>query len=62
MLSFIKGRVWAKIKGWKGHFLSLAGKKVLLKSVLSTIPTNALTWFRMPDGLCKEITSLFNKF
>ncbi|XP_075092491.1 uncharacterized protein LOC107771940 [Nicotiana tabacum] len=32
MLEFIKDRVKTKIKGWKGKFLSTAGKEVMLKS------------------------------
>ncbi|XP_059310845.1 uncharacterized protein LOC132062256 [Lycium ferocissimum] len=62
ILGFIKDRVGTKIKGWKERFLSPAGKEVLLKSVLSAIPTYALTCFRMPDRLCEQITSLFNRF
>lgn len=39
MLDFIKKRVRAKTKGWKGVFLSPAGKKIMLKAVLTAAPT-----------------------
>ncbi|XP_070013439.1 uncharacterized protein [Nicotiana sylvestris] len=50
MLKFIKDRVKTKIKGWKGKFLSRAGKEVMLKFVLAAIPTYALSCFQLPDG------------
>ncbi|OIT23670.1 putative mitochondrial protein, partial [Nicotiana attenuata] len=62
MLEFIKDKVKTKIKGWKGKFLSTEGKEVMLKSVLAAIPTYALSCFQLPDGPCKEITSLFSSF
>lgn len=34
----------------------------MLKSVLAAIPTYAFSCFQLPDGVCKEITSLFFKF
>lgn len=62
ILAFIKNRNISKIKGWKGKFLSQAGKEVLLKSVLAAIPSYAMSCFQIPDGLCKEITNLFSNF
>ncbi|OIT20168.1 putative mitochondrial protein [Nicotiana attenuata] len=62
LLSFIKERILSKIKCWKGKFLSQAGKEILLKSFLAPLPSYALSCFQLPDGLCKEITSLFVKF
>ena len=62
MLDFIKDRVRAKIKGWKNIFLSPAGKEVMLKSVLSAIPSYALSCFKFPDSLCKEITTILSNF
>jgi hypothetical protein len=33
IFSFIKDRVWKKLKGWKERCLSKAGKEVLIKAV-----------------------------
>ncbi|KAK6774153.1 hypothetical protein RDI58_029392 [Solanum bulbocastanum] len=62
MLKFIKERVKTKIKDWKSSFLSPAGKEVMLKSVLSSIPSYALSCFQFPDNLGKEITAIFSEF
>ena len=62
MLEFIKNKVKSKIKGWKNNFLSPARKEVMLKSVLSAIPSYALSCFKILDSLCKEIMTIFSNF
>ncbi|KAF5445202.1 hypothetical protein F2P56_034269 [Juglans regia] len=34
----IKDKVWLRLNNWKNHFLSPAGKEVLLKAVIQSIP------------------------
>jgi hypothetical protein len=58
----IKGRIWDRINGWKEKFLSHAGKEVLMKAVLQTIPTYTMSVFKLPKTLCQGINSLFSKF
>lgn len=58
----LKVRVWAKISSWKNTFLSQTGKEVLLKAIVQTIPTFAISVFRLPKRLCKEINSLMAHF
>ncbi|KAL4335116.1 hypothetical protein GQ457_07G005120 [Hibiscus cannabinus] len=38
-LAFIKDRIVSRISSWKGRFLSQAGKEVLIKAVVSAMPT-----------------------
>jgi hypothetical protein len=58
----IKGRIWAKMNGWKEQFISHAGKEILLKAVLQAIPTYSMRVFQLPKTLCREINSLMAKF
>ncbi|KAK3188720.1 hypothetical protein Dsin_028281 [Dipteronia sinensis] len=50
--------VWDKIKGWKGRLLSAGGKKVLIKAVIQSISTYAMSLFRLPLDLIQEINRL----
>ncbi|XP_030970117.1 uncharacterized protein LOC115990422 [Quercus lobata] len=61
-LNFIKERVWAKLQGWKEKILSQSGKEILLKAVVQAIPTFAMSCFKLPVGLCKEIEMQIRKF
>lgn len=48
-LDYVKERVANKVKGWSGKPVNLAGKGVLAKSVLLTMPLT---------GMCKMLTRL----
>ena len=61
-LTYIKERVWAKLQGWKEKLLSQAGREILLKAVVQAIPTFAMSCFKLPVGLCKEIEMQIRKF
>ena len=60
--SYIRERVWSKIKGWKEKLLSQAGREVLIKSVLQAMPTFTMGYFKLPKSLCKDIESMIRKF
>ena len=60
--SYIRERVWSKIKGWKEKPLSNAGHEVLIKLVLQAMPTFTIRCFKLPKSLCKDIESLIRKF
>ena len=60
--SQIKERVWSKLKGWKEKLISQAGREVLIKSVAQAIPTYAMSCFRLPSRLIKEIEVLIRRF
>ena len=47
---------------WSTHFLSIAGKAMMLQSVLSAIPSFALTCFELPISLCTPIQSVLARF
>jgi|UniRef100_A0A2N9ED81 hypothetical protein len=58
----IKERVWSKLKGWKEKLISQAGREVLIKAVAQAIPTFAMSCFRLPARLIKEIEVLIRRF
>ena len=59
---YIKERVWKKLQGWGGKFLSQAGREVLIKVVVQAILTYTMSCFKLPVGLCNEIEGLIRKF
>ncbi|KAE8735747.1 THO complex subunit 1 [Hibiscus syriacus] len=52
----------AKLAGWKTTCLSLAGRTVLLKSVLTSLPIFFLSLFKMPCKIGKKLNSLMANF
>ncbi|XP_038708495.1 uncharacterized protein LOC120003549 [Tripterygium wilfordii] len=58
----LKERVLARIRGWKEKFLSQAGKETLIKAVAQSIPTYAMSVFRLPNSFFEELMVALNKF
>ena len=58
----IKEKLAKKLAGWKEKLLSKAGKEILIKAVTQAIPTYAMSYFKIPDSLCDEMTSLMRNF
>lgn len=58
----LRGRIWKKIKGWKEKLLSKTGKEVLIKAVAQSIPTYAMSCFKLPSSFCNEVTSIIRNF
>lgn len=44
-----------RINGWAEQFLSPAGKEVLIKAVAMALPNYAISCFKLPVGLYKEL-------
>jgi hypothetical protein len=42
---FIKDRIWKKINSWSNKCLSHAGRGVMIKSILQTIPSYIMSIF-----------------
>ncbi|CAJ2663648.1 unnamed protein product [Trifolium pratense] len=43
-------RIKNRLSGWKSRFLSFGGRLVLLRSVLTSLPVYALSFFKAPSG------------
>jgi hypothetical protein len=55
-------RIRSRLVGWKSRFLSFGGRLVLLKSVLSSLPVYALSFFKALSGIISSIESLLTNF
>jgi ribonuclease HI len=62
IFNFIKDRIWKKINAWNSKCLSKAGREVLIKSVLQSIPTYFMSIFTLPSSLIDEIEKMLNAF
>ncbi|KAL8151672.1 LOW QUALITY PROTEIN: hypothetical protein V2J09_021480 [Rumex salicifolius] len=48
-------KINAKLAGWKGHTLSLAGRVTLARSILSVIPSYAMSSTMIPKSTCDKL-------
>ncbi|CAE5959180.1 unnamed protein product [Arabidopsis arenosa] len=62
LFASIVDRIRQKAISWSSRFLSSAGKMVMLKSVLTAIPTYAMSCFQLPASLCDRIQSALTRF
>lgn len=46
----VVNRIKSRLSGWKSRHLSFGGRLVLLKSVLTSLPVYALSFFKAPSG------------
>ena len=50
----IEDRIEKRLSGWKGKFLSVGGRLVLINSFLSGLPMLMLSFFEIPRGIFKK--------
>jgi hypothetical protein len=62
IFTFLKDRIWNRINSWRGRALSKAGKEVMIKSVLQSIPSYIMSIYLVPETLIKEIERMINSF
>lgn len=62
IFTFIGERANARVRGWKSKFLNQVEKEVLLKSVVTTILSYAMSCFLIPKRSCNEINTIQRKF
>lgn len=58
----LKDQVGRRIVGWKGKLLSNASKKILIKVVAQATPTYTMSYFKLPDSLCRELNVMVSSF
>ena len=62
IFNFFHDLVWKKIKGWKERSLSMAGRKVLIKSIVQSIPSYVRSCFLFLVTTCSQIDSMTSCF
>uniref|UniRef100_A0A803QCS5 Reverse transcriptase domain-containing protein n=1 Tax=Cannabis sativa TaxID=3483 RepID=A0A803QCS5_CANSA len=62
MFSGIKEKIWKLMHTWNEKKKSAGGKEVLLKAVVQSIPTYAMSCFRLPMSFCNQVESMMAKF
>lgn len=61
-INYIVDRVKSKLAGWKTNCLSMAGKVILAKFVLSAIPLYPMQVAKVPVSVCNGIEKIQKKF
>ncbi|XP_058755425.1 uncharacterized protein LOC131628603 [Vicia villosa] len=62
IFGYVKDKIWKKINYWRGRPVSKAGKEVMIKSVLQSIPSYVMSLFVLPDGSIQDIEIMLNAF
>ncbi|XP_027150096.1 uncharacterized protein LOC113750299 [Coffea eugenioides] len=57
VFGYIKENINRRLESWKNRFLSQAGKEVMLKLVTMAVPIYAMSCFKLPRKLCKDLSS-----
>ncbi|XP_027150159.1 uncharacterized protein LOC113750373 [Coffea eugenioides] len=62
IFGFIRDNMNKHLGSWKQKLLSQAGKEVLLKAVTQAMPTYAMSCFKLPLKLCKELSAMMARY
>lgn len=60
--SYFVDRVKRRLEPWYNRYLSQAGKEVLIKSILQSVPVYSMSCFLLPKTVCDEIHLLLANF
>lgn len=55
LLGYLKEKIDKKIRSWDEGFISRSGKVVLIKNVAQALPSYAMSVFRLPLGITKDM-------
>jgi len=55
-------KINTKLNGWKGSFLSMAGRICLIKSVFTSLTLYYFSFFKAPKTVCDRIISIQRRF
>ena len=58
----VMAKVESRLSGWRGRLLSQGGRLILVKSVLSALPTFFMSVFQMPARLRRRLEGIMRQF
>jgi hypothetical protein len=58
----IEERIEKKLSSWKGKYLSVKGRLVLINSVLTSLTMFMLSFFKVPKGVLEKIDYFLSRF
>jgi hypothetical protein len=58
----IEERIEKRLSSWKGKYLSVGGRLVLINSVLSSLPMFMLSFFEVPKGVLEKWITSYHTF
>lgn len=61
-LQYIQDKAKGRVAGWQGRLLNVAGRRELVRSVLSSLPVYLLTVVKAPKQFIKELDKLRRRF
>ena len=50
-----------KLTDWKEKLLSAVEKELLIKAVAQAIPTYTMSYFKLPNNICDDLTSMIRQ-
>uniref|UniRef100_A0A803Q8D7 DUF4283 domain-containing protein n=1 Tax=Cannabis sativa TaxID=3483 RepID=A0A803Q8D7_CANSA len=59
---FVVDKVVKRLEGWKAKILSQAGRTVLIKQVVQSIPLYTMATFKLLVGICDELDKVTKRF
>ncbi|WOL20432.1 hypothetical protein Cni_G29237 [Canna indica] len=59
---YIISKITSIIQSWSSKFLSRAGRTMLIKAVLNSIPSYTMSYFHISDTICDHISRLCSQF
>ncbi|XP_027184267.1 uncharacterized protein LOC113782585 [Coffea eugenioides] len=62
IFGFIRDKCQKTVASWCNKQLSQAGKEVLMKAITMAMPTYAMSCFKLPVKLCKDIQAFMARF
>lgn len=62
VFGWLRDKMWSKMQGFGEKHLSKAGKEIMIKSVLQSIPTYVMGCFKLPEYLLHELEVIISKF